>query len=581
MDNKELIRNVRTRANMWLNDKYDDETRKAVKYLIDHNEDELIECFYRDLEFGTGGLRGIMGVGTNRMNIYTVAMATQGLSNYLMKEFRNIPQIKVAIAHDSRNNSRLFAETTANIFSANGFKVYLFEDLRPTPELSFAIRYFNCQSGVVITASHNPKEYNGYKAYWDDGGQIISPHDKLIIQEVQSIQSIDKVNFKAKPENIEIIGKEVDDVYTNQITGLSLSHEVIKRQSDMKIVYTPLHGSGVNLVPLVLRKFGFSNVIHVDQQDVPDGNFPTVHSPNPEESSALEMAVKKAEETNADIVLATDPDADRVGVVVKNKDGRFVILNGNQSATLLINYLLTKWAANGKIKGREYIVKTIVTTELLAEMAKKWKVACYDVLTGFKYIADVIKQLEGKGTFIGGGEESYGYLAGDFVRDKDAIMSCALLSEAAAYAKDQGMTMFEQLLEIYREFGFYKEKLISVTKKGKSGAEEIQEMMKKFRQHPPASINGSPLTEIMDYLDPKCLEKANRKNGGITIPKSDVLQFFTADGTIISIRPSGTEPKIKFYFGVKGKMNDTADYQKINEALDQKFEDIIKELKIN
>ena len=581
MNSKELFEHVRTRAGIWLSNKYDAETRNAVKYLMDHNEDELIECFYRDLEFGTGGLRGIMGVGTNRMNIYTVAMATQGLSNYLMKEFRNIPQIKVAIAHDSRNNSRLFAETAANIFSANGFKVYLFEDLRPTPELSFAIRYFNCQSGVVITASHNPKEYNGYKAYWDDGGQIISPHDKLIIQEVQSIQSIDKVNFKAKPENIEIIGEEFDDVYTNQITGLSLSHEVIRRQSDMKIVYTPLHGSGVKLVPQVLRKFGFTNVIHVDQQDVSDGNFPTVYSPNPEESSALDMAIKKAEETNADIVLATDPDADRVGVVVKNKDGRFVILNGNQSATLLINYLLTQWAANGKIRGREYIVKTIVTTELLAEMAKKWKVACYDVLTGFKYIADVIKQFEGKGTFIGGGEESYGYLAGDFVRDKDAIISCALLSEAAAYAKDQGMTMFEQLLEIYREFGFYKEKLISVTKKGKSGAEEIQEMMKQFRQHPPASINGSPLTEVIDYLDPKCLEKANLKNGGIMIPRSDVLQFFTADGTKISIRPSGTEPKIKFYFGVKSTLNNPADYQKVNESLDKKIEDIIKELKIN
>jgi phosphoglucomutase len=580
MDNRELIETVRTRAGMWLSDQYDEETRKTVKDLMEHNEDELIECFYRDLEFGTGGLRGIMGVGTNRMNIYTVAMATQGLSNYLMKEFRDIPRIKVAIAHDSRNNSRLFAETAANIFSANGFKVYLFEDLRPTPELSFAIRHFKCQSGVVITASHNPKEYNGYKAYWDDGGQIISPHDKMIIQEVQSIQSIDKVNFKAKPEYIEIIGEAIDAIYINQITGLSLSPEVIKRQSNMKIVYTPLHGSGVKLVPEVLQKFGFTNVIHVEQQDIPDGNFPTVHSPNPEESSALELAVKKAEETDADLVLATDPDADRVGVVVKNKDGRFAILNGNQSATLLINYLLTKWAANGKIKGREYIVKTIVTTELLADMAKKYKVACYDVLTGFKYIADVIKQFEGKGTFIGGGEESYGYLAGDFVRDKDAIMSCALLSEAAAYAKDQGMTMFEQLLEIYREFGLYKEKLISVTKKGKSGAEEIQEMMKKFRQHPPASINESPLTEVMDYLDPKCLEKANRKNGGIMIPKSDVLQFFTADGTKISIRPSGTEPKIKFYFGVKGNMNDPADYQKVNEALDKKIDAIIKELEI-
>ncbi|MFO7370621.1 MAG: phospho-sugar mutase [Bacteroidales bacterium] len=581
MDNKALIEQVRTRAGMWLSDKYDEETRKAVKDLLEHNENELIECFYRDLEFGTGGLRGIMGVGTNRMNIYTVAMATQGLSNYLLKEFRDIPQIKVAIAHDSRNNSRLFAETTANIFSANGFKVYLFEDLRPTPELSFAIRHFNCQSGVVITASHNPKEYNGYKAYWDDGGQIIAPHDKLIIQEVQSIQSIDKVNFKAKPEHIEIVGEAVDDIYINRIAELTLSPEVIRRQSNMKIVYTPLHGSGVKLVPMVLRKFGFTNVIHVDQQDIPDGNFPTVHSPNPEESSALEMAIKKAEETDAELVLATDPDADRVGVVVKNKDGRFVILNGNQSATLLINYLLTQWAANGKIKGREYIVKTIVTTELLADMAKKYKVACYDVLTGFKYIADVIKQFEGKGTFIGGGEESYGYLAGDFVRDKDAIMACALLSEAAAYAKDQGMTMLEQLLEIYREFGFYKEKLISVTKKGKSGAEEIQEMMKKFRQHPPASINGSPITEVMDYLDPQCLEKATQKNGGIKIPKSDVLQFFTADGTKISIRPSGTEPKIKFYFGVKGQMNHPGDYQKVNDAADKKIDDIIKELKIN
>jgi phosphoglucomutase len=580
MENKDLIASVRERAGQWLSDKYDADTRKAVQELLEYNENELIESFYRDLEFGTGGLRGIMGVGTNRMNIYTVAMATQGLSNYLKKEFCSIPQIKVAIAYDSRNNSRLFAETTANIFSANGFKVYLFENLRPTPELSFAIRHFNCQSGVVITASHNPKEYNGYKAYWDDGGQIIAPHDKLIIEEVQSIQSIEKVNFKAKPENIELIGKEIDDSYINKITGLSLSQEVINRQSKMKIVYTPLHGAGVKLVPEVLKKFGFTNIIHVPQQDVSDGNFPTVYSPNPEESSALELAIRKAEETDADIVLATDPDADRVGVVTKNKDGKFVILNGNQSATLLINYLLTKWSANGKLKGREYIVKTIVTTELLAEIAQKYHVACYDVLTGFKYIADVIKQLEGKGTFVGGGEESYGYLAGDFVRDKDAIMSCALLSEVAAYAKDQGMTMYDQLLEIYREFGLYKEKLISVTKKGKSGAEEIQQMMKKFRQDPPATINGSAMTEIMDYIDPKCLEKANRKNNGIMIPKSDVLQFFTADSTKISIRPSGTEPKIKFYFGVKGNMKRIEDFHQVNEALDAKIDSIIKDLKL-
>jgi phosphoglucomutase len=580
MEKNDLISSVKQRANEWLSDKYDADTRKKVRELLDGNENELIESFYRDLEFGTGGLRGLMGVGTNRMNIYTVAMATQGLSNYLKKEFANIPQIKVAIAYDSRNNSKLFAETTANIFSANGFKVYLYKSLRPTPELSFTIRYFNCQSGVVITASHNPKEYNGYKAYWDDGGQIIAPHDESIIKEVQSIQSIDKVNFKAKSENIELIGEELDDIYTNQITGLSLSPNIIKKQHDLKIVYTPLHGAGVNLVPMILKKFGFTNVIHVPQQDVSDGNFPTVTSPNPEESSALEMAIKKAEETNADIVLATDPDADRVGMVVKNSKGKYIILNGNQAASLLINYLLLKWKENQKLKGNEYIVKTIVTTELLAEIARKYKVLCFDVLTGFKYIADVIKQFEGKKTFIGGGEESYGYLAGEFVRDKDAIISCALLSEAAAYAKDQGKTMYEQLLEIYREFGLYKEKLISVVKKGKSGAEEIQQMMADFRKNPPTSINNSPLTEVMDYLDPKCLAKANQKNGGIVIPTSDVLQFFTADSSKISIRPSGTEPKIKFYFGVKENLKNTEDYEKVNAALDEKIEHIIRDLKL-
>ncbi len=580
MENSGLISEVRERASKWLSEKYDAYTRKQVKDLLEGNEAELIESFYRDLEFGTGGLRGIMGVGTNRMNVYTVAMATQGLSNYLKKEFSSLPQIKVAVAHDSRNNSRLFAETTSNIFSANGFKVYLFENLRPTPELSFAIRYYKCQSGVVITASHNPKEYNGYKAYWDDGGQIIAPHDKLIIKEVQAIQSIEHVNFNAKPENIEIIGSETDDVYTNQITGLSLSHEAIKKQQDMKIVYTPLHGAGVHLVPLILKKFGFKNIIHVPEQDVSDGNFPTVSSPNPEESSALEMAVKKAEETDADIVLATDPDADRVGMVVRNKNGKFVVLNGNQAASLLINYLLTRWSANGKLTGKEYIVKTIVTTELLADIAKRYHVGCYDVLTGFKYIADVIKQFEGEKTFIGGGEESYGYLAGEFVRDKDAIMSCALLSEAAAYAKNQGMTMYGQLLDIYREFGFYKEKLISVVKKGKSGAEEIQQMMRDFRSNPPAEINNSKVTEVMDYLDDRSIEKANRKNGGIVIPKSDVLQIFTEDGTKISIRPSGTEPKIKFYFGVRDTLKNVDDYEKINQALDAKIEAIINELKL-
>jgi len=579
MESQDLLASVKNRASQWLNEPFDAETRKKVKDLMDGNEAELIECFYRNLEFGTGGLRGIMGAGTNRMNIYTIAMATQGLSNYLIKEFKNVPQIKVAIAHDSRNNSRLFAETTANIFSANGFKVYLFDSLRPTPELSFAIRYFKCQSGIVITASHNPKEYNGYKAYWDDGGQIISPHDTLIIEEVQKV-SINKVNFKARPENIESIGAEIDDIYTNQITGLSLAHDIIRRQKDMKIVYTPLHGSGVKLVPMVLKKFGFTNILNVPEQDISDGNFPTIKSPNPEESSALAMAIQKAKDTNADLVMATDPDADRVGIVVRNDQGEYVILNGNQTATLLFHYLLTKWSENRKLKGKEYIVKTIVTTELLAAMAARFSVTCYDVLTGFKYIADVIKTFEGKKTFIGGGEESYGYLAGDFVRDKDAVMSCALIAEACAFAKDRGKTMYEQLLEIYKVYGLYKEKLISIEKKGKSGQEEIHRMMVDFRKNPPSKINGSPMTEVMDYLDNACIEKANRKNGGIKIPKSDVLQFFTADGSKISIRPSGTEPKIKFYFGVKDNLKSVTDYDKVSALLDQRINEIIADLKL-
>jgi phosphoglucomutase len=580
MENNELLA-IRERAKLWLHEQFDVQTRNTVKELLEGNEQELTDSFYRDLEFGTGGLRGVMGVGTNRMNIYTVAMATQGLCNYLKKEFSHIPQIKVAIAHDPRNNSRLFAETTANIFSANDFKVYLFEDLRPTPELSFAIRYFKCQSGVVITASHNPKEYNGYKAYWDDGGQIIAPHDKLIIKEVQAIRSLDMVSFKAKPENIEIIGKEIDDIYTNQITGLSLSHEAIRRQSQMKIVYTPLHGAGISLVPQVLKKFGFTNIIDVPEQNIADGNFPTVHSPNPEESTALEMAINRARETEADLVMATDPDADRVGIVVRNKKGAYVILNGNQAATLLIHYLLKRWKENGKITGNEYIVKTIVTTELLAAMAAKYQVTCFDVLTGFKYIADVIKTFEGKKSFIGGGEESYGYLAGEFVRDKDAIMSCALIAEACAYAKDQGKTLYEQLLEIYKEFGLYKEKLLSVTKKGKSGQEEIQRMMVEFRKNPPKSLAGSPLVEVMDYLDDQYLAKANKKNGGILIPQADVLQFLTADGTKISIRPSGTEPKIKFYVGVKERLPSVEEYDRVLQTLDLKIEKIITDLKIS
>jgi len=578
METQDLLTEVKLRAQAWLNGNYDEDTKREVKSLLENNEPELIESFYRDLEFGTGGLRGIMGVGTNRMNVYTVGAATQGLCNYLLKNFGSLDQIKVAIAHDSRNNSRLFAETTAKIFAGNGFKVYLFDSLRPTPELSFAIRHFGCQSGVVITASHNPKEYNGYKAYWDDGGQVVAPHDTNIIDEVLKIKSVDEIKFNGDPKNIESIGSEIDAIYTDKIKGLSLSPEIIQRQKDIKIVYTPIHGTGVMLAPMALKKFGFTNIHNVPEQDISDGNFPTVLSPNPEETAALSMAIKKAESIDADIVMATDPDADRVGVAVKNKEGRFFILNGNQTASLLINYLITKWAEKGKLKGKEYIVKTIVTTELLADIAAKYKVPCYDVLTGFKFIAEIIKEHEGKATFIGGGEESYGYLAGEFVRDKDAIMSCALIAETAAWAKDQGKSMFEMLLEIYKEFGFYKESLLSVTKKGKEGAEEIQQLMKTYRTCPPKTINSSKVIKIADYHQQEIVDLVSGTKTKIDFPKSNVLQFFTEDGSKISIRPSGTEPKIKFYFGVRDKLADVAEFEIVSKELDQKIEKIKKDL---
>lgn len=571
---------VKKRAQVWLDGNYDAETKKQIKDLMENNEKELVESFYRELEFGTGGLRGIMGVGTNRMNIYTVGMATQGLSNYLKKNFNDLPEIKVAIAHDSRNNSRLFAKTTADIFSGNGFKVFLFEDLRPTPELSFAIRHFDCQSGVVITASHNPKEYNGYKVYWDDGGQIIAPHDKNIIDEVQKIISVDEVLFDGDKSKIEIIGDEFDELYTDQIKTLSLSPDIVKKHHDMKIVYTPIHGTGVKLAPMSLRKFGFTNIYSVPEQDISDGNFPTVYSPNPEETAALSMAIKKAEEINAELVMATDPDSDRVGVAVKDNNGQFIILNGNQTAALLINYLLKKWSENGKIKGKEYIVKTIVTTELLADIADKYGVPHFDVLTGFKYIADIIKQNEGKATFIGGGEESYGYLAGEFVRDKDAIISCSLIAETAAWAKDQGKSLFEMLLEIYKEFSFYKEKLLSVVKKGQEGAQEIQRMMKGYRTHPPKTINESEVTKIADYQSSEMKDIHQGKVSKIKLPKSNVLQFFTADGSKISIRPSGTEPKIKFYFSVRGEMPKVEDFEKVNGLLELRIDNIMQDLGI-
>jgi len=580
MDNQDILKNVKEKANIWLSEKYDLETRNQVRNLLENNESELIECFYRDLEFGTGGLRGIMGVGTNRMNIYTVGMATQGLSNYLKNEFKNISEIKVAIAHDSRNNSRLFAEVAAGIFAGNGFKVYLFEALRPTPELSFAIRHLKCQSGIVLTASHNPKEYNGYKAYWDDGGQVVPPHDESIIKEVGKIKDIGEIKFNGPKDKIQIIGNEVDEIYTDEIKKLSLSPEAIAQNSDMKLVYTPLHGSGVKLVPMVLQKMGFRNIIHVPEQDVSDGNFPTIVSPNPEESAALTMAIDKAKSVGADLVMATDPDADRVGIAVRNRNNEIILLNGNQAATILIFYLLTKWKEKGKIKGKEYLVKTIVTTELIADMAKSFGVTCYDVLTGFKYIAEKIKENEGKATFIGGGEESYGYLAGEFVRDKDAVMSCALLAESAAWAKSQHKTMYELLLDIYQKYGLYKESLLSVTKKGKDGAEEIQKMMADFRSAPPKQINGSDVVMVMDYELKKSYDLVKGTVKAIDLPKSNVLQFFTKDESKISVRPSGTEPKIKFYFGVKEKLPTIDDFEKVNQLLDQKIKNIISDLKL-
>ena len=569
---------VKKRATDWLSPKYDEATRAEVQKLLNGDEKDLIDSFYRDLEFGTGGLRGIMGPGTNRMNIYTVAKATQGLSNYLKKNFTHLPQIKVAVAYDCRNNSKLFAETTAKIFAANGIKVYLFDTLKPTPELSFTIRHFGCQSGVVVTASHNPKEYNGYKAYWDDGGQVVSPHDKNIIAEVEKIASVDDILFSGNENLIQSIGVELDEIYTDKVKGLSLSPEAVAKFHDLKIVYTPIHGSGVKLVPMTLKKYGFTNILNVPQQDVSDGNFPTVKSPNPEESAALSMAIEKAMQVGAELVLATDPDADRVGIAVKDNTGKFILLNGNQTGSLLIYYLLTRWSELGKLKGKEYIVKTIVTTDLIAEIAGKFNVPYYDVLTGFKYIAEIIKKLEGSMTFIGGGEESYGYLAGEFVRDKDAIMACALIAEAAAWAKSKDKTLFEILMDIYTDIAFYKEALVNVTKKGKEGQEEIQAMMESFRSNPPKSLSGSNVVKLLDYQLQKVTDLTNGQTSKIDQPKSNVLQFITAEGSKITVRPSGTEPKIKFYISIKSKLDKASDYDNASRIFEQKVNAIAKEL---
>ncbi|MBQ1753127.1 MAG: phospho-sugar mutase [Paludibacteraceae bacterium] len=575
-----LIEDVRSKAQVWLNGDYDAETKKKVQEMLDAEDStELIECFYKDLEFGTGGLRGIMGVGTNRMNIYTVGAATQGLANYLRKNYGKNAEIKVVVGHDCRNNSRLFAETTANIFSANGIKVFLFEDLRPTPEISFAIRELGCQSGVVVTASHNPKEYNGYKAYWEDGAQVIPPHDTGIISEVNKIKDIKDIKFQGDPSLIEIIGENIDRVYLNKIKALSLSPDVVARQKDLKIVYTPIHGTGITLIPRALKMFGFENVYGVDSQNVISGDFPTVVSPNPEEPAALKLAVERAKEIDADIVMASDPDADRMGIAVKNDKGEWILMNGNQTAQMFIYYLIRRNKELGKLKGNEYIVKTIVTTEQIAAMAKAYKVPYFDVYTGFKWIANVMREQEGKKRYIGGGEESYGFLVQDFVRDKDAVSACVMMAEICAWAKDNGKSLYELIQDIYLEFGFSKEKGISVVKKGKAGAEEIKKMMTQLRSCPPEEIAGSKVVVIKDYASLRRIDLVSGTSTQMEMPETaNVLQYFTEDGTKISVRPSGTEPKIKFYVEVRLPLKERSEYDAVNAAADTKIEAVKKSL---
>ena len=576
----ELERMGLEKAQTWLDGHDDDETKKQVKYLMDNDMKELVESFYKDLEFGTGGLRGIMGVGSNRMNIYTVGAATQGLANYLKKNFAG-EAIRVAVGHDSRNNSRLFAERVADIFASNGFAVYLFDALRPTPELSFAIRELKCQSGVVVTASHNPKEYNGYKAYWTDGSQVTAPHDKNIIEEVAKITDVDMVLTGKNPENITVLDEKFDEIYLERVHALSLSPESVRKHSDMKIIYTPLHGSGVRLVPASLAKFGFTNVKLVPEQAVVDGNFPTVESPNPEERKTMSMAIDLAAKEGADLVLATDPDSDRIGVALRNKKGEYVLLNGNQTLVLLLSYQLTRWAERGELDGNQYVVKTIVTSQMANAVADFFKVKCYDCLTGFKYIAKIIRENEGKAKYIGGGEESFGYLAGDYVRDKDAVSACSMAAEAAAWAMDtMGLTLFEWLQQLYVKYGFYREGLVSVVRKGKEGAELIQKMMVDFRANPPKTILGSPVVRINDFLSLEQTDVVSGAKTTIEQDKSNVLQWFTEDGTIVSVRPSGTEPKIKFYFGVKAPLASVEDYDKVLAELDAKIEGIKKDLRL-
>lgn len=582
MNEETLLHKVTEKAQRWLSGNYDEETKQEVEKML-NNEDKslLIDAFYKELEFGTGGLRGIMGAGSNRMNIYTVGSATQGLSNYLLQEFADLPEIKVVIGHDNRNNSRKFAEISANIFSANGIKVYLFEALRPTPEVSFAIRKLGCQSGVMMTASHNPKEYNGYKAYWNDGAQVLAPHDKNIIAEVNRIKNVDDIKFEGNSKLINSIGKDMDLAFLEEVKKLSLSPEAIERQHDLKIVYTPIHGAGITLVPAALKAVGFTNVINVPEQDVISGEFPTVVSPNPEEPAALAMAVKRAMETDAEIVMATDPDADRIGTAIRNNEGEFVLVNGNQTMIIYLYYLITRWRELEKLTGKEYAVKTIVTSELVSKIASKNKVELFDSYTGFKWIADIIRKNEENKTYIGGGEESYGFLAGDFVRDKDSVSACMLFAEIAAWAKDNGKTVYQMLQDIYIEYGYSKEEGISLVRKGKEGADEIEAMMKNFRNNPLTKIAGSDVTLLKDYATLQAIDFVSKENITLSMPTTaNVLQYFTEDGTKLSIRPSGTEPKIKFYIEVVGKADSREALKETEEAATKKIELIRGELGI-
>ena len=581
-NNQELIKQVTEKAEKWLSDSYDAETRAAVRAMLD-NEDktDLIESFYKDLEFGTGGLRGIMGAGSTRMNIYTVGAATQGFANYLKEAFKDLPEIAVVVGHDVRNNSRKFAETVADIFSANGIKVYLFDSFRPTPELSFAIRRLGAQAGVNITASHNPKEYNGYKAYWADGAQIIAPHDVNIIDNVNRIKDVAEIKFAGDPSKIQIIGKEMDDAFLAAIKTLSLDPEVIKRHADLKIVYTPIHGTGVKLIPESLANYGFTNIIHVPEQDIPSGDFPTVVSPNPEVPSAMAMAIAKAKEVGADLVVASDPDADRIGCVIRDNSGEYQLVNGNQIVMILMNYIMLRNRELGLLKGNEYVVKTIVTTETIKAIADNNNIKMYDCYTGFKWIASVIRENEGTMRYLGGGEESYGFLAEDFCRDKDSVSAISLMAEICAWAKDRGLDFNQMLQDIYLQNGYSHEEGISVVRPGRTGAQEIAQMMVDFRKNPPKSLGGSKVVTVKDYADLNCTDAATGKVTKMDFPTtSNVLQFLTEDGTKVSVRPSGTEPKIKFYIEVHDKMASKDDYDRCNRDAVAKIEAIKKDLGI-